>query len=337
MHKASYKGEDGETNERAFLIVFSLLYSNRSQQLTDQQRLMVDLVLSGHNVYLGGIAGSGKTHVANRCLRMLMDRNLKVACTCTTGLACTLFDEDLDAKTLHSFSGIGTCVGTKEHILENVLNNENVVRNWRETEVLFIDEISMLSARTFDISNYVAQNVRNSDEPFGGLQVIATGDFLQLPPVPSIMDPGYYAFQSKLWDTSFPHSIILNKSLRTNDPDLSAAVINIAHGNCPQETEQFIFSLNRNLPHPSHFGLSYIPQIHALNEDADFANMHFLDSLPGEAVTYTSFDTGNKDLINKRCIANAHLSLKVGSEVMLIYNVNKQWRNGVRARVISFS
>lgn len=85
-------------------------------------------------------------------------------------------------------------------MLRNILTNQECARRWRDTEVLFIDEISMLSKITFDIIQYIAQNVRNSEYVFGGLQVLAFGDFLQLPPVPSVMDNGEYSFQSALWD-----------------------------------------------------------------------------------------------------------------------------------------
>ena len=115
----------------------------------------------GHNVYFGGIAGCGKTFVSRQILEVLSKKKIEIACTCTTGIACTLYERC--SWTIHSFAVIGQCRGSKEMLLRNVLANNECVRRWRETEVLFIDEISMLSQRILEILNYVAQNVRNSE------------------------------------------------------------------------------------------------------------------------------------------------------------------------------
>lgn len=170
----------------------------------------------GHNEYFGGIAGSGKTFVAKHILNVLNRTPRKLACTCTTGIACTLYGH-IPAKTVHSFAGIGQCRGTKEHLLRNALLKETCVERWRNTDVLFVDEICMLSKRTLELLYYFAQNIRNSDFAFGNLQVVAFGDFLQLPPVPSAIDDGKYSFQSELWAATFPHQIILEESFRAKD------------------------------------------------------------------------------------------------------------------------
>ena len=111
-------------------------------------------------------------------------------------IACTLYGE-IPACTIHSFAGIGHSKGTKEQLFRNVLANQECTDQWRLTDILFIDEISMLSKQTFETINYIAQNIRNSNYMFEGLQVVAFGDFLQLPPVPSAIDEGKYAFQSE--------------------------------------------------------------------------------------------------------------------------------------------
>lgn len=119
----------------------------RSFTLSEEQRLIVDLVEKGHNVYFGGIAGCGKTFVARHVLNVLGGKGIEFTCTCTTGIACTLYGH-IAARTIHSFSGIGHCRGTKEHLLRNVLSNQDCVERWRASELLFVDEISMLSKRT---------------------------------------------------------------------------------------------------------------------------------------------------------------------------------------------
>ena len=130
----------------------------------------------GHNVYFRGIAGSGITFVTKHILNVLSRTPRNLTCTCTTGITCTLYGH-IPAETVHTFAGIGQYRGTKEHLLRNPLLNKTCVERWRNTDVLFVDEISMLSKRTFELLYYFAQNIRNSDFPLGGLQVVAFGDF----------------------------------------------------------------------------------------------------------------------------------------------------------------
>ena len=118
----------------------------------------------GHNVYFRGIAGSGKTFVKKHILNVLNRTPRNLTCTCTTSIACTLYWH-IPAETVHSLAGIGQCCGTKEHFLRDALLNETCVERWRNTDVLFVDEISMLSKRTFELLHYFAQNIRNSDFP----------------------------------------------------------------------------------------------------------------------------------------------------------------------------
>ena len=153
-----------------------LYYCRSSCELNAEQQMVSGLVANSHSVYYGGMGGCGKTFVGKKIIKILKQKNVKFACTCTTGVSCTLY-EDCTAQTLHAFSGIGQCTGTKEHLLKNVLTNEECVKQWIDTEVLLVDEISMLSMKVFDTIQYVSQKVRNSEYAFGGMQVVAFGDF----------------------------------------------------------------------------------------------------------------------------------------------------------------
>lgn len=129
------------------------------------------------------------------------------------------------------------------------------------TEILFIDEISMLSKRTFETINYIAQNTRNSNYMFGGLQVVAFGDFLQLPPVPSAFDEGKYAFQSESWQFVFPHQVILEDSFRAKDDnELVNLLKDISVGRCSDQPLNLIKTLSRPLD-PAELQLDFIPRV----------------------------------------------------------------------------
>ena len=273
--------------------------------------------------------------MAKHGLDALSRKNKKFACTCTTGIACTLYGE-IPACTVHSFAGIGQCRGTKEQLLRNVIANQDCTKRWRDTDVFFIDEISMLSKRTFEIIHYIAQNIRNSDYMFGGLQIVAFGDFLQLPPVPSTVDDGKYAFQSHLWNLAFPHQVILEDSFRAkDDQELVNLLQDISRGQCSEYSLNLIKGLSRPLD-PLDFELSYIPKVFPLNEDVDYANMCILDSLPGQEVVFQAYDVGEKKLLNWGLIAGEKVVLKIGAKVMFIYNINDKIKNGVQGTVVYF-
>jgi hypothetical protein len=232
-------------------------------------------------------------------LQLQERENRKFACTCTTGIACTLYGE-FGAQTIHSFAGIGQCRGSKEGLLKNVLSNEECVNRWRETEVLFVDEVSMLSQRTFEIVNYIAQNIRNSDYALGGIQAVAFGDVLQLPPVPSSVDRGKYAFQSALWNIIFPHQIVLEHNFRAKDDQTLADLVNdISKEHYTQQNIELMKILSRPLCIED-LGVSYIPKVYPLNDDVSYANICALDNMPGKEIIFYVYDIGDKKLLKQR-------------------------------------
>lgn len=102
-----------------------------------------------------------------------------------------------------------------------VLRNSNACKRWRETEILVIDEISMLSAELFDKLDIIGRRVRNNINPFGGLQVIVCGDFFQLPPV-GLGKTVKFCFEASAWKDLFEYGrddgmIILDKVFRQKD------------------------------------------------------------------------------------------------------------------------
>lgn len=156
---------------------------------------MMNLAMSGHNVFVGGKPGTGKTYTVKRVANIL-EQTKRVKITCTTGMACSLCD---DAMTLHSFSGIQNSRMNVDSLVTSVLSRDSCKRRWIETDVLIIDEVSQLSSKNFEMINSLAQRVRGSTKSFGGMQVICDGDFFQLPPIGNDVDEGKYCFESVLW------------------------------------------------------------------------------------------------------------------------------------------
>ena len=89
--------------------------------------------------------------------------------------------------TLHAWAGVGLANDTGNKAIERVVGqikrNKEVYERWTKTQILVIDEVSMLSDNLFDFLSVVGVRVRQNPRPFGGLQLILCGDFFQLPPV----------------------------------------------------------------------------------------------------------------------------------------------------------
>src|SRR3990167_7410373 len=146
-----------------------------------QQAEALHLLKMGKNIFLTGAAGSGKTYLLNKYIHYLKENNVAVAVTASTGIAAT----HLQGTTLHSWSGIGVKDSLTQKELEKLLTTEPIKRNYKKTKVLIIDEISMLHKHQLDMVDKIARYILNSDDAFGGMQVVLCGDFFQLPPVSS--------------------------------------------------------------------------------------------------------------------------------------------------------
>ena len=133
----------------------------------------------GENIFLTGAAGSGKTHVLKEYIKFLKEHEIGVAVTASTGIAAT----HLKGVTIHSWSGIGIRDTLSDREIDEMEQQSYLWKRFEKTNVLIIDEISMLSATTLNLIDRVAKNFKRNNKPFGGMQVIFSGDFFQLPPV----------------------------------------------------------------------------------------------------------------------------------------------------------
>lgn len=159
----------------------------RASLSRSQRRALNDIVHSQQSVLITGVAGSGKSHLLRCAIDQLPTDTTYI--TGSTGVAAL----NIGGSTIHSFAGIGFCAGTKEQALRAV--NHAQRKAWRRCRVLVIDEISMVSGELFDVLDFVARSVRGMpQQPFGGIQLVMCGDFLQLPPV-----RGRYCFESAAW------------------------------------------------------------------------------------------------------------------------------------------
>ncbi len=190
--------------------------------LNELQKKAISLALSGKNVFITGSAGTGKSFLIR-----LLNRHLPKAVLCsTTGIGATL----IGGQTLHSALEIKLC---KDPVAKMV-TNPSILRAFKKLSILIIDEISMLSDEIFEKINEVAKIAKENDLPFGGVQLIFSGDFLQLPPV-----EGRFVFHSEAWKEMNFHVIELTEIMRQNDPSFILHLQNIRKGILTDETKAF--------------------------------------------------------------------------------------------------
>lgn len=145
-------------------------------QLNDDFRHALDLLeKSNAHLFLTGKAGTGKSTL------LQLFRNTtrkKVAVLAPTGVAAL----NVQGQTIHSFFGFPPRIVTPGEASRKV-SRKDLLRIYKNLEVLVIDEISMVRADLLDGMDKFLRVNRENFQPFGGVQVVFFGDLFQLPPV----------------------------------------------------------------------------------------------------------------------------------------------------------
>jgi predicted ATPase len=123
-----------------------------------RQAQALQLMMDGTSIFLTGAPGAGKTHVLNEFIRLAKKRGKNVAVTASTGIAAT----HIGGTTIHSWSGLGIQEYVSEQDLVRLSAKDRLVKRYNATDVLVIDEVSMLHGRRLDMVNMVAKKLRQS-------------------------------------------------------------------------------------------------------------------------------------------------------------------------------
>ncbi len=288
--------------------------------LSFEQLAVLDYVLSRHeSVFLTGPAGSGKSAVLRKLYMEIAPP--AVALTASSGVAASLLT---DGMTIHSWSGLDTTLS-----IRYALNNRLACERWRATQVLVIDEISMVSKELFECLDQLGRQARGTpDLPFGGLTVLLVGDFLQLGPV----HESGYCFTSSVWKQLVQHVVQLTYVYRQSGA-LTVALNELRIGHCSAETFAL---LQPRFCLPPATGAPPI-YLEALRADADQINADFLMRLSaGRGSAFQSAEFGDAALLHD-CPAIPLLKLKQGARVMLVSNIRPPLLvNGSLGTVVSF-
>lgn len=287
------------------------------------------ILKTGANVFLTGEPGSGKTHTINDYIRWLHSCGIEPSITAATGIAAT----HVGGMTLHAWSGIGIAERLSKADVDRIAGKEHVARRIGKAKVLIIEEVSMLSAATFEMADAVCREVRRVDRPFGGLTVVLVGDFFQLPPV-SRGGGAAFAYTSPVWRELNPLVCYLTEQYRQDDGEFLAVLSAIRSG----EVEEIHFEtlLARKADdHPSD-----APKLFSHNADVDRLNAEALAKLPSKAVRFVMSSKGKDSLVEglkRGCLSPEVLELKEGAAVMFTKNSPQgRFVNGTLGTVIAF-
>lgn len=200
--------------------------------LSDEQKSVLNLVTDQKkSVFFTGSAGTGKSVLLRETIKVLRDRYKRepdrVAVTASTGLAAC----NVGGVTLHSFAGIGLGKEPVPELVKKIKRNSKAKTRWMRTKVLIVDEVSMVDGDLFDKLEGIARAIRNNGRPFGGIQLVITGDFFQLPPVPDYGKVAKFSFDAATWNTSIEHTIGLTQVFRQKDPGKSSRSVNYRNAN----------------------------------------------------------------------------------------------------------
>jgi ATP-dependent DNA helicase PIF1 len=297
-----------------------------------KQREALAIMESGRSALLTGAAGSGKTFLLERFIRRARRSGKRVAVTATTGLAAT----HLGGTTIHAWSGIGVADSLPSGHVHRLSRQR--VANIDATDILVIDEVSMLHDFRLDMVDAVCREVRENGDPFGGLQVILCGDFFQLPPVNRQEGRvGGFVTGSRAWSESDLAVLYLDEQHRQRDDAPFRAILNALRRGGLQGDQ--LAMLNERIGASLPAGLT-ATRLHTVNVDVDAENERELSRLDGPGTDYPMTSSGTKqyvDQLKRSCLASETLSLKVGALVMFIKNAqDRAYANGSLGAVTGF-
>lgn len=325
---------------------------------SDEQNQAFDLYCKGKNIFLTGPGGTGKSFLIHKMIEHAKSVNKTCQVCALTGCAAVLLE--CKAMTIHSWSGIGTMNGLDEDVIRRVIKKKQTKDCWKGTDILIIDEVSMMAKRMFELLNHLGQRIRNNKSSFGGIQVVFVGDFFQLPPI----EKDGFCFESEEWFEVFPKSqhVELKTFFRQVDPvyidilmkvrkgSLDKASISILEKYVARDRDQPITKIVPTRKQADFINQSMFDQIKESSHTFDAvihknitANLNDGKSLDitilqrGDALSEQEKDREIENLLKSHNLCSS-FQLKVGSQVMCIRNISVETNifNGSQGIITEF-
>lgn len=309
------------------------------------QQAAFDAIEAGKSVFLTGPGGTGKSYLLNE----LWKRSTKeVSLTAMTGCAALLLNSK--SKTLHSWAGVGLGTDVVPLLVSKIRKSRRAALRWLKTDILVIDEVSMMTPDLFEKLDEVGRKVRRNElMPFGGLQIVLVGDFFQLPPISTES----FVFESPLWKKLGLETHELTEIVRQKDPVFQTILNEARRGELSKGSVKLLRK-RMNLDYKS---LTVQPtMLFTRRVEVDQINARELKKLTTErhvfkattvfnpsantaGLTVTSPDVHTAVLkLDGNAAYTPELVLAVGAQVMLLFNMNHEAGlvNGSRGVVVDF-
>jgi ATP-dependent DNA helicase PIF1 len=332
-------------------------------EFSEEQQIAFNKYIQGQNIFITGPGGTGKSALI-KYVKRNADSRCKIIQVCAlTGCASVLLE--CKAKTLHSWSGIGLGKGTIEQLIKKIQKNKHSKALWKETDILVVDEVSMMSLKLFETLDAIGKSVRKDRRPFGGLQLIFSGDFYQLPPVGDKDDPdtSKFCFESEFWFTTFPkqNHVQLKRIFRQNDPIYQNILNQVREGRLKRSTNDILL---KQVDKPANDALTIKPtKLFPTRNKVDSINASEMDKLDGDDLEFKIKYHGDLEMTAKERLQRTQftpeqiknelqflksnlrcdeiIKLKIGSQVMCIVNIElsngEMLCNGSQGIVVRFS
>lgn len=318
----------------------------KEPELSPEQKEAFNAIRAGESVFLTGPGGTGKTFLIDHIREKLAGKTIAV--TALTGCAALLLGSD--AKTIFSWAGIGIGKDSREKYVNQLRMMRHLTKRWRETDILIIDEVSMMTPELLELLEYLGRAVRPTSRtisplPFGGLQIVLVGDFLQLPPVEKEKADQQFAFESPVWNQIVKRTIQLKRIYRQTDTAFQK-VLDEARTATLSPASYSLLESRMNLPWKDE--LIKPTLLFTRRADVDAINRNNLAKLTGDTQTYKCRTLPVKcapsevakivEKMDRDANYVPELSLKVGAQVMLLKNLEPEFGlvNGSRGVVVAF-
>lgn len=287
----------------------------------------------GRNIFITGGAGTGKSFNMGKLIKFFEENDIEVARLAMTGMASL---QMVGGETVHSCFKTG--VISDPELYYSVVTNQMFIRETadrlRILDAIIIDEVSMMRSDFLELLNEILRYVMNSEKPFGGKQVIFSGDFMQLPPVvkggeedEKIKDC-FWAFESEVWKALNLKIIYLTEIKRQDDVKFANALNMVRAGAVNQAVSEYFFKTHK---HKFPDGIEPVKLL-STNKEVDASNFSRLQTIEAEEEYYKADIWAKNEYLKKKIlqdvVAPEHLRLRKGCQVMLLKNSKGSYVNG---------
>lgn len=298
-----------------------------ASELNPGQSLALEVLQSGTNVFVTGGAGTGKSFLLKKFLKS--PAGLQIPVLASTGAAAVL----IGGRTFHSFFGLGILEGGAGATIERALKDKRLLKRLRKISSFVVDEVSMIPGEVWNVAEKISRLARDCSEPWGGLRVVAVGDFAQLPPVTRFNQKRDWAFLSSAWKESSFHSIYLQEIMRSKDEAYNQSLSDLRLGNLSERLKE---TLNRRMfdSDLNHYEGSIL---YAKKVDVEKINQQRLSELSGNIKEYETIFRGEQkfiEVLRNQAPIPQRLEIKKNALVMIRQNDPQgKWVNGTLAYV----